>query len=256
MSRPSLRLMVLAGLWSPLLLWPAVQAAASDCPAERTCAAYAELSKARFPAGRGGVVTIPYEINATGAATLTAAQVAGAAQAATAVWERANPRLRFRYLGLTNALAGVPDGVNVIGFGPVSYPFALAEAPIFPTADGDPPGIYDADIIFNASVPWDWRECRQADNACTPVDDDRIPENPFVRGQVADFQSVMTHELGHWLSLAHPDEQGAAQATRQTMSAVNPPGRSGQTLALGDILGVRAMYPCGRCSGRPVVYVP
>lgn len=255
-ARGSLRLMLLAGLWAPLLLWPGVKAAAADCPAERTCAAYAELSKARFPAGRGGVVTIPYQVNATGAATLTEAQVAGAAQAATAVWERANPRLHFSYRGPTRALAGVPDGVNVIGFGAVPPP-AVAVAVVYQTpADGDRQRISEADIVFNASVPWDWKQCRQADNSCTPVHDDRIPQNPFLRAQEVDFQSVMTQELGHWLSLAHPDERGAALATRQTMSAQIPAGRSGQTLALGDILGVRAMYPCGRCSGRPVVYVP
>lgn len=48
----------------------------------------------------------------------------GGLTAATKLWERANPRIRFRFLGLTDAPAGVVDGRNVIGFGVPALPLA------------------------------------------------------------------------------------------------------------------------------------
>lgn len=75
----------------------------------------------------------------------------------------------------------------------------------------------------------------------------------FHQHRGVDFQGTALHELGHWLSLNHTSEQRGSQ---QTMYQTAPTDLSLQTLGLGDVLGVRAAYPCGRCGGPPAVFAP
>lgn len=185
---------------------------------------------------------IEYYLNPVGTATLTEIQLVGMLRGATAVWERANPRIHFVYMGTTTTPAGVPDGKNVVGFGMPLFPTAMAMAPVY----AENRRITDADIVFNADIIWSWEPCRQRDASCGRRALDGMPFSPEIQG-------VATHELGHWLSLDHPNQE---DGVRQTLAVLSSGDLSGQTLALGDIVGVRAMYPCGKCGGRPVVYVP
>lgn len=105
-------------------------------------------------------------------------------------------------------------------------------------------------VSFNAGLKWVWDQCEQRDRACG-----RLPEDDVGGTNTGgvDFQGTAVHELGHWLSLNHTTSD---RGNQQTMYQTGPTNLSLQTLGLGDILGVRAAYPCGSCGGRPVVFMP
>jgi MYXO-CTERM domain-containing protein len=105
-----------------------------------------------------------------------------------------------------------PFGPEVIALTSVSF-----------ASDGE---ILDADIAFNG-----------ADHTFTTVDS----------GGVKDYVSIATHEIGHFLGLAHSDAPGA------TMGAEYENGETYlRDLAPDDAAGIAFLYPCGSepCLGR------
>lgn len=232
---------------------PAAVAAPQDrCPAAKTCGDFA-LFDYRWPSKPDGRVVIPYLVNPGGQVTMTEVEVVGAVQAAMRVWQRANPRLVFRFDGVTRLVPGIPDGANVIGFGPIAVGSGLASITSVDEV------VVEADVTLDAASTWLWEECRQQDNACGEphpvlIDvEDPIFGHRLRHLSAKDVQGILTHELGHWVSLAHASRPGGGQ---QTMFGTAGFTLSNQTLALGDVLGVRAAYPCGRCGGPPVVFAP
>jgi MYXO-CTERM domain-containing protein len=98
------------------------------------------------------------------------------------------------------------DSANTLGLTTITYNAENGE-------------IYDADMELNAS----------GGNLSTS---DRVPANGF------DLLSVVTHEAGHFLGLAH------ATSNTSTMFASYKPGtKTLRSLSADDVLGVCAIYP-------------
>lgn len=235
-----------AALLVSLGLLPTAQA--DGCPAAKTCADY-DLYDYRWPTQPGKRVVIEYYINPGLPLRVTPEEIEGATAAAARTWERANPRISFKYQGRTDALPGVQDGMNVVGFSVSVVPTARASATSFHSGGL----LLEADLTLAADNAWTWRQCQQRDNSCGRLVGE--PVNVFgiaTNTPGVDLQGTLVHELGHWLSLNHAEEENTAQ----TMAAIGPTDLSLQTLALGDVLGVRAAYPCGTCGGKPVVFAP
>jgi hypothetical protein len=99
------------------------------------------------------------------------------------------------------------DANNTLGLTTVTY-------------DPDSGEIYDADMEINATVPLSTS--------------DTVPAGGY------DFESIITHEAGHFLGMAHSGDE------RATMFAHYTPGSSTlRVLAADDVDGICAMYPPG-----------
>ena len=145
-------------------------------------------------------------------------------RAAAQTWMNANPKIRLVYDGTTPDLPA--NGNNVIGWGN-GIGANVASASHTPSE-----GTYTGFHVIFESTKWSWDPCDpDAGQPCT--------DQPNKAG---DFQGVVTHEWGHVLALDHPCQAGCAEEdVEQTMDPFL--GRPAQTLALGDILGVRHLYP-------------
>ena len=228
------------------------QASTGACPAVKTCGAYV-VDDYRWPVKIGQPLVIPYYVStAISNPSVPAAQLPDIVQRATAVWERANPRIHFRYLGLTGAMPGLPyDGRNVIGYGLPVAPVEGAHALINFTQEGK---VLETDLVINPETYWTWDPCPQRDGGCAGHSANWVQQPMKGETWGPELQGVLTHELGHWLSLDHPDSKGGSN---ETMFSTAPADNLRmQTLGLGDILGARSAYPCGRCGGTPHVYAP
>ncbi|MBI4729650.1 MAG: hypothetical protein HY775_09160 [Acidobacteria bacterium] len=210
----------------------------SKCPAPKTCGLY-ELKPWRLPADRAGNATIEFLINPDGQQWLSADDAEKAILAATKSWMAANPRIRLVYGGRTTRHAAL-DEWSVIDW-EITGTSEVAVATVYHPGNK----VKGADIVLNTLFPWNWKSCEQRDGSCTAV------SYPVVR--YLDVQAVVTHELGHWLGL---QDLGADPARELTMyGEVGTPGeRKQSTLGLGDVLGLRAAYPC-RCAS-PRIFAP
>ena len=147
------------------------------------------------------------------------AGASGAILAAFATWtDVAASSFEFTSRGATASTAfAANDGENVIGFGPITRTGVLAQNTYWYNSST---GILtDSDIQFNTNVEW---SVSGAANAY-------------------DLQSIVTHELGHALSLADLYATGDAE---KTMYAYAFKGESKQrTLDQDDIDGISYLYP-------------
>lgn len=226
----------------------------SSCPAVKTCRAYV-LEGYSWPHRLGKPVVIPYYVSTKlSNPWVPATELPKVVAAATAVWMKADPLVRFRYMGTTDALPGAPfDGKNVIGYGaPEGAPGAeLADTATDFTSQGT---IIETDISIDPTRPWSWTQCAQRDAGCAGHSTDLVKEPLSGDTWGPEIQGVLEHELGHALGLDHSDAKGG---TEETMFSQQPAQNLAmQTLGLGDILGVRAIYPCGKCGGAPEVFAP
>ena len=219
------------------------------CPDAKTCRRYVFVNGAgvdasrapRWPVGGDGVAVVRYHVNPFGSG-LAEEDVRGGIERAFETITRAAPTLRFEFAGFTDRLPTPGDGRNDIGFSNASSAHAT------PTSKGTT--MTEADMILAAGPgKWTWSPCEQRDGACTPV----CVRNSTGAGCRVELQSLVTHEGLHWAGL----DDMADEETDRELSA-SPSGslsdRFRSTLALGDVLGLRALYPCS-CP-LPPIYAP
>lgn len=256
---------------SGLLLATPLQAKANACPGYY-CPYYeffqSTVEDSRWPSARDGTVRVEYYINPNHQIWLTKEDVRGAVAAAADTWMRANPRLRLIFKGFTNDSPIPLDGKLVIGWWPT---YGAAAVYGQPDSFGWHPQIrreldpvwystplrtpWNFDIWLNPTVAWEWAPCKFA---CPPYRAKHLREvdpgdrtGTFYVFGFAEFQSVMTHEFGHVLGLNDINEPDYCPLTMVTTGCFNwpkpaPDGygiRYSSTLGLGDILGLRALYP-------------
>lgn len=221
----------------------------AGCPGADTCGRFAVGAPLPIVEGR---IVVRYRINPGGAETpyLSEDQRVGAIRAAAATWARAEPRLLFRYEGLTAAPAGTP---GVAGFGtPCNHG-------THPACGGLVEG--KATLTFSGSAPWTWRACGPGggDRPCTPYDQPCREIGPDIRCEGLDLQAVATHEWGHVLGLLDlygREAMGLTMYARSPVSdrEVDRARRELSTLGRGDLLGLRALYPTA--APLPPIAVP
>jgi hypothetical protein len=210
---------------------------AEGCPSAVTCKSY-QLRDRRWPAGPGGVVDIHFAYNDRWRRRLFSPdtpEVLSALVAGSSQWERHNSNVRFTSDGVTRwdvghkgRGGGCDDGVNVIGWKKFEAGIIGAAISCFDRSNGV---VRDVDLALNTAHHWD-RLAAAVKNSDT-----------------YDVQSIFTHELGHWLGL---EDIYRARDTAQTMYGVVEFGEiRKRTLALGDVLGVQAAYPCGAGDSCP-----
>jgi hypothetical protein len=148
--------------------------------------------------------------------------------------------ITFQFGGTTNAEPLVFfDSLNTLGF--AENPFgpgvlAATDFLVF-TFTGE---IAESDIFFNVDVPWSVAPNGEAGHF--------------------DYQSVATHEIGHFLGLSHSgvgvmETRGGRRSLVEGSSILYPiaypPGTTiGRTLTLDDIVGASVNYPAGNFSGN------
>jgi hypothetical protein len=204
------------------------------CPDADSCRRYHITSPpARWPIVNGRAA-ISYLINPV-ACGPSSGDMRRAMEDAASSWQRAAPTLNFTFAGFTDRLPVPGDGHNVIACtgGAVANPAAR---------DGT---IIEADMFLGSGGTYS--PCEQADDSCTPLPGDGT----------LDIASLATHEFGHWLWLGdmtdHPVDRELTMSPGDNQS-MGTRSRHWRTLALGDVLGVRTLYPCS-CP-LPTIYTP
>jgi len=162
-------------------------------------------------------------------------------RAAAQTWMDANPRLRLVYDGVTTEEPA--NGNNVIGWGSSPQNTGIANASAHHTPSQYGPTYTGFHVIMENMTGWSWQPC-------DPENGPPCSDDPNASG---DFQGTVTHELGHVLGLNHACWEGTCNPEELSMS-VRGAERSRQTLALGDVLGVRELYPTD--AAMPTIHRP
>lgn len=223
---------------------------APECSADQgteQCADYALIDDVPWARGSDGRIVVPYRVDRDlpGGSLVTGDQLVEAIAAAAATWEAALPGLDLLDRGAASGVAGAADGVSVIGFADAEGAVAYAESL----------GPDEVDVVLDERTTYVYAPCPPpAEGGCDADDGyaDRLDVLYAGTDEVAELQSVLTHELGHLLGLDHPESSGDELTMSQEWFNDE---RFPQTLALGDVLGIRAVYGCADCP-PPVVAVP
>jgi Matrixin len=127
-----------------------------------------------------------------------------------------------------------PDGANanVILFRDESWPYRdLADAVAFTATHFDENGdVLDSDIEINSTLPISTA--------------DVVPKKSY------DLLSILTHEAGHFLGLAHSYEPGAIM-----QPSIRPGTTDDRVLGADDIAAICGVYPPGR-DAMPCDFTP
>ena len=205
-------------------------ATTGPCAKASSCPSY-QLRSARWPADTNGTSAIGWKFNDAGrrAVRAPAGLLENAVNASMAQWAHWDSNIQFRYQGLTTQPFGAigkdhscADGTNVVTWDKFD-PDIIAMAGI--CTDNSGRIVRDADLALNVTYHWE-----------------QVNGKPSTRHSI-DIQSIVTHELGHWLGLL---DLYSAQDVHQTMSGNAGYGETNKrTPALGDIIGIQKLFPCG-----------
>jgi hypothetical protein len=177
-----------------------------------------------------GTLKIAWKFNDEGRRNLRAPTglLEGSVRRSMAEWARWNSNVLLSYAGTTTAMFGADgadgscaDGTNVIGWH--SFDPSVIAA-VYTCIDPKTNTVRDADLALNVTQHWE-----------------NISGEPESR-HTFDIDSIVTHEIGHWLSLLDLYDAGSLH---QTMMGNAEYGETRKrTLALGDIVGLQTAYPC------------
>ena len=202
----------------------------SSCPLPPTelCTSYMQLG------AKWATRTITYYVNEAGAPE----GFSSAIQAGFDEWEyelkspeveAAYPgdlsNIDFVYGGLTTRSSEAHgDGFNVVGFEP-----GLCEHCAYANLRSKRRAISEADITFSTNLGPS-PEVFMTDVTCPTLDCNKY-----------DIQSIAAHEVGHFIGLGHVAADSEAALVMYPSTLRNE--IRDRTLAAGDILGVRSLYP-------------
>lgn len=157
--------------------------------------------------------TINYYVNPTNSYGFSSAAVVNTISASVNTWDSQMSYQVFSYKGTTSRVAGTYDGYNVISWGSYS---AGVIAVTMSWVKGK--RVLEVDCLMNTYYGWS------------------------LSGEAGkmDVQNIMTHELGHFCGLA--DLYNDADYWLTMYGYSNYAETYKQTLGLGDILGLRAVY--------------
>ena len=200
------------------------------CPKATTCKTHV-VRNARLPSDETGRVAVPWKFNDEGRRNLRAPQglLESAMRWATAEWSRWNSNLAFAYAGTTTTTFGADgsDGSCDDGTNTVTWHQFDPEVIAAVVTCTDPKGKTVRDVDLALNVTQHWEDIRgEADSRHT-----------------FDIRSIVTHEIGHWVSLLDLYD-GDSVAQTMMGNAVYGETRK-RTLALGDVVGIQTAYPCG-----------
>ncbi|MDP2950714.1 MAG: hypothetical protein Q8P22_14435 [Chloroflexota bacterium] len=225
-------------------------AAASVCgdPSPAACGDYGIATTSgktiRWQDPTGSGAGIPYYVvlnySTKTSPSLSASAALAAINASFVTWEAASDAgLNYTNKGtLSKATLPRLDGKNVVGWKALS-PSAIAVTYVwYYTSTGY---IAESDMIFNNNYRWTYTPpvCdADGDPACNPA----TYEDPTNSGVAStmDLLNIGTHEAGHTLMLLDLYDPKQANLTMYGYGSYAELKKD--TLALGDVLGVRAIY--------------
>lgn len=173
----------------------------------------------QIPAG-----SIQYHVNyRTMPANLTSANTTIALGESFGTWDEQENVLTF-VEGASSPIARYGlDGVNLVAWGTVPNNAIAVTYTWYYANTGQR---VESDTIMNKRLSWSW----------SPYTTDCAG----ITGKY-DVQNIMTHEIGHWLGLNDLYDQASKDLTMYGYGVTRELKKD--TLGLGDILGVEALYP-------------
>ncbi len=192
----------------------------------------------------GGGAGIPYYVNLNYSTkkspSLTGTAAVVDIDASFSVWEAASDAgLNYTNKGLTSNRVGVLDGKNVVGWKGMNPGILAVTTTWYYTNTGK---IAETDMAFNNNYSWTYTvPVCNSDGipACNPATYED-PANSGVANTV-DLRNIATHEAGHTLMLLDLYASNDQNLTMYGYGAYAQLKKD--TLALGDDLGVNAIYP-------------
>lgn len=214
-------------------------AGGGSCPDPRYCPKYA--LDVPWQTDAQGRVTIHYRVNPMlpAIATFTVDQFTQAVQDAAKAWMDSDPDKVFLiYDGTTNDAPS--EFNNVIGFAPSDTSYVV-RSPLT--------GNYKTsfNMVLSTNKGWDYRRCHPP----------AVPCDPYESDAASDLASILAHEWGHVLGHGEMTDSDGRDMTMNPSGGVDKAGvlnRKQVTLGLGDVLGVRHLYPTS--VGMPILYSP
>ena len=211
-------------------------ASSGACPNATTCTAH-QLQRARWSTDSTGKLTLKWKYNDAGRRNLRAPEglLESAIRSGMAEWHKWNSNVNFAYGGLTTATFGArgrdgtcDDGTNTIGWNKMDREII---AQVITCLDSSGRRVVDTDLALNVTQHWE--------------DVQGAPESRHT----FDIRSIVTHEIGHILSLADLYSNDALYMTMMGNARYGETRK--RTLGLGDVIGVQNAYKCGSADSCP-----